>query len=180
MRAIALTLGLGLVVSCSAGAERPTDIPFDAPREIAWDGTVWTSDYFDADDYLAWSNVEAVYRVGRMVKEPSDRTEQYATFKAVGRGEPLIARDFHSTRPASPADLARHRKVFVPQSVDDSPNQALRSGGPREFSAHARRETWREFEILNTSELDQGQINVRWGERAIDVPTWCLRVSASQ
>ncbi len=179
MRPLVLTLSLGLVASCSAGAERPTDIKFDAPKEIAWTGAVWTSDYFDSEDYLAWSNVEAVYRVGRMVKEASARTENYATFKAVGRGEPLIARDFHSTRPAEPADLARLRKVFVPQSVDDSPNQALLSGGPREFSDHARRETWREFEILNTSELDQGRINVRWGERAIDVPTWCLRVSAS-
>lgn len=173
-------LAAGLAaVGCSAGGEQArVDLKHDVPAEIEWTGRVWTRDYFAPDDYLAWSNVEALYRVGRLVKEASERTERYATFLAVGRGgEPVITREYMRTRPAEPTDLARMRKVFVPASVYDSPTRALTQGGPRHFAYEARRETWLEFEILNTSELDEGRVNVRWGERIIDVPIWALRVA---
>jgi hypothetical protein len=178
-RSVVFLAAAALTGGCSAGGEQARiDLKHDLPKDIDWTGRVWTRDYFAEDDYLAWSNVEALYRVGRLVKEASERTEMYATFAAVGRGEPVISRDYVRTRPAEPPDLARMRKVFVPASVHDSPTRALTQGGPRHFAYEARRETWLEFEILNTSELDEGRVNVRWGERIFDVPIWSLRVAA--
>lgn len=180
MRRSVVLLALALGAGCSAGGEQARiDLKHDVPAEIEWTGRVWTRDYFAADDYLVWSNVEALYRVGRLEKEASERTEMYATFVPVGRGgERLFSRGYARTRPAEPADLARMRKVFVPGSVYDSPTRALTQGGPRHFAYEARRETWLEFEILNTSEIDEGRVNVRWGERIFDAPIWALRVAS--
>lgn len=142
-----------------------------------WNGAVWKSDYFRPDDLFAWSHVEAVYRVARLVAGPGE--DGYATFRAAGReGEVLKSRRYFRTRPARPSDLFRTQEVFVPASVRQSPGHAVGMDGPGGFAERARRETWVAYEVLNTAELPEGRVYVRRGDRRYTVPTWCLRVRA--
>jgi hypothetical protein len=142
----------------------------------AWNGTTWSGDYFQDSDLLAWSPYEAVFRAGRLLVAPSPKTEHLATFELVGRPGKVLTKEFYATRPAAPADLAWNRKVFICDTIVNSPTRGFDQDGPRKFPAEARRESWKEFVVLNTSELDEGRVWVKHGEIEFHAPVWCLRV----